>query len=88
MERASARDRIALRCVEAPARRRPAALRPQVSPHRKGKRSATKFIRFVPVVGQCSQCGRVFQPHAMPSKCEEEGCPAFNLRARPDAAQE
>lgn len=27
------------------------AARPQVSPHRKGKRSANKFIRFVPTVG-------------------------------------
>lgn len=27
----------------------------QVSPHRKGKRSANKFIRFVPVVAQCSK---------------------------------
>jgi Zn finger protein HypA/HybF involved in hydrogenase expression len=55
----------------------------QVSPHRKGKRSATKFIRFVPVVAQCSKCERVFEQHAMPSKCEEDECPAFNLRSRP-----
>ena len=55
----------------------------QVSPHRKGKRSATKFIRFVPVVAQCSKCQRVFEQHAMPSKCEEDECPAFNLRSRP-----
>ena len=58
----------------------------QVSPHRKGKRSANKFIRFVPVVSQCSKCQRVFQQQAMPSKCEEDECPAFNLRACPDAA--
>ena len=56
----------------------------QVSPHRKGKRSANKFIRFVPVVAQCSKCQRVFQQHSMPSKCEEEDCPAFTLRARPE----
>lgn len=58
---------------------------PQVTPHRKGKRSANKFIRFVPVVSQCSQCQRVFPQHAMPSKCEEDDCPAFNLRRRPDS---
>ena len=62
-----------------PRRRHPA----QVSPHRKGKRSATKFLRWVPVVSQCSKCSRVFQQHQTPSKCDEEGCPAFNLRARP-----
>lgn len=28
-------------------------LHPQVTPHRKGNRSATKYIRFVPVVSQC-----------------------------------
>lgn len=61
---------------------------PQVSPHRKGKRSATKFIRFVPVVAQCSKCERVFQPHAMPSKCAEDDCPAFNLRPRPEAGSD
>lgn len=63
-----------------------APLPPQVTPHRKGKRSANKFIRFVPVVSQCSQCGRVFPQHSMPSKCEEDDCPAFNLRRNPQAA--
>ena len=58
----------------------------QVSPHRKGKRSANKHIRFIPIVAQCSKCDQVFPPHAMPSKCEEEECPAFNLRARPGTA--
>jgi hypothetical protein len=31
----------------------------------------------------CSKCDRVFKQHQMPSKCEEEECPAFNLRKRP-----
>lgn len=53
---------------------------PQVSPHRKGKRSANKFIRFVPVVAQCSKCQRVFQQQSLPSKCDEDECPAFTLR--------
>ena len=75
--------------VESGARshRRPPLLL-QVSPHRKGKRSATKFIRFVPVVSQCSQCGRVFAQQSLPSKCKEEACPAFRLRARPAAADD
>ncbi len=59
----------------------------QVSPHRKGKRSANKFIRFVPVVAQCSKCQRVFQQHSLPSKCEQEECPAFTLRARPEVPE-
>lgn len=36
------------------------------------------------VVAQCSKCQRVFQQQSVPSKCDEEECPAFNLRARPD----
>jgi ribosomal protein L32 len=60
--------------------------RPQVSPHRKGKRSANKGIRFIPIVAKCSKCDRVFPPHALPSKCDEEACPAFNLRERPAAS--
>jgi hypothetical protein len=59
----------------------------QVTPHRKGKRSANKFIRFVPVVAQCSKCQRVFQQHQVPSKCDDDACPAFNLRARPAQAE-
>ncbi|KAL4857367.1 hypothetical protein ACK3TF_002248 [Chlorella vulgaris] len=57
-----------------------------VSRHRKGKRSANKYIRFVPVVAQCSKCERIFQQSSLPSKCDEDDCPAFTLRARPDAA--
>lgn len=56
----------------------------QVTPHRRGNRSATKFIRFVPVVSQCSKCNRVFQQHQLPRKCDKDDCPAFNLR-RPEA---
>lgn len=55
----------------------------KVTPHRKGNRSATKFIRFVPIVSQCSKCQKVFPQHAMPSKCDEEECPAFNVRRNP-----
>lgn len=58
----------------------------QVSPHRKGNRSAHKHLRFIPLVSQCSKCERVFPPHSMPSKCEDEECPAFNVRARPGGA--
>ncbi|KAI3430432.1 hypothetical protein D9Q98_005027 [Chlorella vulgaris] len=58
----------------------------KVSRHRKGKRSANKYIRFVPVVAQCSKCERIFQQNSLPSKCDEDECPAFTLRARPDAA--
>jgi ribosomal protein L32 len=54
-----------------------AAPKKKVSPSRKGMRSATKFVRRVPIVSQCSKCERIFPPHAMPSKCEEEDCPAF-----------
>lgn len=46
-----------------------------------------KGIRRVPVVAQCSQCQRVFPQHAMPSKCEEDDCPAFNVRANPQQAE-
>ena len=49
----------------------------KVTPSRKGNRSATKFTRRVPVVSQCSRCSRVFPPHAMPSSCPEDECPAF-----------
>jgi len=55
----------------------------KVTPHRKGNRSATKFIRFVPIVSQCSKCQKVFPQHAMPSKCDDEECPAFNVRRNP-----
>lgn len=55
----------------------------KVTPSRKGNRSATKGVRLVGVVSRCSQCDRLFPPHAMPSRCEEPGCGAFNLRARP-----
>eukprot|EP00890_Picochlorum_soloecismus_P005402 jgi/Picsp_1/5863/NSC_03222-R1_protein len=55
----------------------------KVTPHRKGNRSATKFIRFIPIVSQCSKCQKVFPQHAMPSKCEDEECPAFNVRKNP-----
>lgn len=56
---------------------------PQVTAHRRGNRNATKFIRFVPVVAQCSKCQKVFQQHSVPRKCAEEECPSFVLRARP-----
>lgn len=36
------------------------------------------------VVAQCSKCQRVFQQQSVPSKCDEDDCPAFNLRARPN----
>ncbi|KAL4422708.1 hypothetical protein ABPG75_008905 [Micractinium tetrahymenae] len=62
-----------------------AAPKKKVSPHRRGNRNATKYIRFVPVVAQCSKCQRVFQQQSVPSKCDEDECPAFSLRARPDA---
>lgn len=55
-----------------------AAPKKKVSPSRKGMRSATKFVRRVPIVSQCSKCERIFPPHAMPSKCEEDECPAFS----------
>jgi len=55
----------------------------KVTPHRKGNRSATKFIRFIPIVSQCSKCQKVFPQHAMPSKCDDEECPAFNVRRNP-----
>ncbi|KAL6769730.1 hypothetical protein ACKKBG_A32135 [Auxenochlorella protothecoides x Auxenochlorella symbiontica] len=55
----------------------------KVSPHRRGNRNSTKFIRFVPVAAQCSRCKRVFQQHQHPRKCEEEACPAFALRQMP-----
>lgn len=55
----------------------------QVTPHRKGNRSATKQIRFIPIVSKCSKCDRVFHPHSMPSKCNKDECPAFTLRSRP-----
>ncbi|KAL4448959.1 hypothetical protein ABPG77_007676 [Micractinium sp. CCAP 211/92] len=61
-----------------------AAPKKKVSPHRRGNRNATKYIRFVPVVAQCSKCQRVFQQQSVPSKCDEDDCPAFNLRARPE----
>ena len=64
----------------------PPPLPRQVSPHRRGNRNATKFIRFIPVVAQCSKCERVFKQHEMPSKCEEDECPAFNMRPRPPGA--
>ena len=35
------------------------------------------------MVARCSKCDKVFPQHAMPSKCDEEECPAFNLRERP-----
>ncbi|KDD76346.1 hypothetical protein H632_c259p1 [Helicosporidium sp. ATCC 50920] len=38
----------------------------KVTPHRKGKRAATKYIRYVPVVSQCSKCERIFQQHSLP----------------------
>ena len=60
---------------------------PQVTPHRKGKRSANKHIRFIPTVSRCSKCDKVFPQHAMPSKCEEDECPAFNLRERPGSSK-
>lgn len=56
---------------------RMAAPKKKTSPSRKGMRSSSKYIRFVPVVSQCSKCSRIFPPHAMPSKCEEQECPAF-----------
>lgn len=60
-----------------------AAPKRKVTPSRKGNRSATKFVRFIPVVSQCSTCKRIFPQHAMPSKCEEEECPAFPIRKNP-----
>lgn len=54
-----------------------AAPKKKTSPSRKGMRSASKFVEFIPVVSQCSKCARVFPPHTMPSKCEEHECPAF-----------
>lgn len=56
----------------------------QVSPHRKGKRSANKFIRFVPVVAQCSQVrrgkirrGRELQPGVAAHSLQPCFCPAL-----------
>ena len=57
-----------------------AAPKRKTTPSRKGMRSSSKYVKFVPVVSQCSKCSRVFPPHAMPSKCEEEECPAFPNR--------
>ncbi|KAL4517635.1 hypothetical protein Ndes2526B_g02050 [Nannochloris sp. 'desiccata'] len=59
----------------------------KVTPHRKGKRSANKHLRFIPMVSRCSKCDKVFPQHAMPSKCEEDDCPAFNLRERPASSK-
>lgn len=61
-----------------------AAPKRKTTPSRKGMRSSSKYIRFVPVVSQCSKCSRVFPPHAMPSKCEENECPAFPNRKGTD----
>ena len=61
-----------------------AAPKRKTTPSRKGMRSSSKYIRFVPVVSQCSKCSRVFPPHSMPSKCEEDDCPAFPNRRQKD----
>lgn len=64
-----------------------AAPKRKTTPSRKGMRSSSKYVRFVPVVSECSKCSRIFPPHAMPSKCEEDECPAFPNKKSKDTME-
>mmetsp|Transcript_35547 Transcript_35547/g.90877 ORF Transcript_35547/g.90877 Transcript_35547/m.90877 type:complete len:150 (+) Transcript_35547:214-663(+) len=49
----------------------------KVTPSRKGMRSTHKHWKPIPVVAQCSHCGKVMKQHEVPHKCEEAECPSM-----------
>mmetsp|Transcript_37082 Transcript_37082/g.66361 ORF Transcript_37082/g.66361 Transcript_37082/m.66361 type:complete len:136 (-) Transcript_37082:106-513(-) len=60
----------------------------KVTPARKGMRSTHKHWKAIPMVAQCSMCGRVMKQHEIPHKCGEAQCPSlqFSRSGAPAAA--